>query len=495
MTKISKLYSRCIFLIVISFIFILLQTVSETIFLVAKAFSEEANVKVWVEDQQSSQFVNSAVIQVRKEGFLISEQQSSSSGSADFTITLAPSSISFQNDLSLISGSISLGHAYPNPTGNNISFELNLGNMTEVVHLKVYNILGQLVSYRKISNLLPDRYWLSLDVRSLACGIYFITALNSYGQKATCKFAKIGGRSFVNESGIYFKKSNFDFSSPQQILQKRNIQPQTNSNNFYEFIAYTDSNSQINDDIDGWVNVNGYANESAEITGDTTITLSINVNYRAPKADQAPIIDGEADESCWEQAIWAPMEHLWLGVEPSAEDFSGRYKISWTPEKLYFLVEIVDDSVSDVYEGPFNNYYKDDCLEFFIDEDHSGGVHTYNFNAFAYHVALDFNVIDLVSGGTSGLLNDYLDIQRIDEGNTSTWEVAMDIYDDKFDYVGQNEPVVLSAGKLIGYALAYCDNDGGNDRESFIGSIFIQGTNKNVAWEDADVFGTLELIE
>ena len=495
MTKISKFCSRCILLIVISFIFILLQTGSETICLVAKAFSEEANVKVWLKDQQSSQFVNSAVIQVRKEGLLISEQQSSSFGSADFTITLAPSSLSFQNDLSLISGSISLGHAYPNPTGNNISFELNLGDMTEVVHLKVYNILGQLVSYRKISNLLPDRYWLSLDVRSLACGIYFITVLNSYGQKATCKFAKIGGNSFVNEAKISFTKSNFDFFSHHQILQKRNMQPQTDSNNFYEFIAYTDSNSQIDDDIDGWVNVNGYANESVDITGDTTITLSINVNYRAPKADQAPTIDGKADELCWEQATWAPMEHLWLGVEPSAEDFSGRYKISWTPEKLYFLVEIVDDSVSDVYNDPLDRYYMDDCLEFFIDEDHSGGVHTYNFNAFAYHVSLDYDVVDNVSGWAAGLLNDHLDIQRIDEGNTSTWEVAMDIYDDAFDYGSQNEPVVLSAGKLIGYALAYCDNDGGNDRESFIGSIFIPGLDKNVAWMNADVFGTLELIE
>ena len=64
----------------------------------------------------------------------------------------------------------------------------------------------------------------------------------------------------------------------------------------------------------------------------------------------------------------------------------------------------------------------------------------------------------------------------------------MDYEDDK-----NNESVVLSKEKKIGFALAYCDNDGSTERENFIGSVFVPGEDKNVAWINSDVFGTLVL--
>ena len=73
-------------------------------------------------------------------------------------------------------------------------------------------------------------------------------------------------------------------------------------------------------------------------------------------------------------------------------------------------------------------------------------------------------------------------------------KVDVQIYDDIFHLGGQNEPVVLHAYKRLGYAVAYCDADGAGERESFMGSIFISGEDKNVAWRDASVFGTLELL-
>lgn len=79
-------------------------------------------------------------------------------------------------------------------------------------------------------------------------------------------------------------------------------------------------------------------------------------------------------------------------------------------------------------------------------------------------------------------------------GNVYTWEAALDVYSGKYeDNSENNKPVVLSTGKQLGYALAYCDNDGGPDRESFIGSTDIPGSNKNIAWQNADVFGLLKL--
>ena len=92
---------------------------------------------------------------------------------------------------------------------------------------------------------------------------------------------------------------------------------------------------------------------------------------------------------------WEPIDQLWLGSPATPADFSGRYKITWTSDKLYILVEITDNLFSDEYSNPLGHYWDDDCLELFIDEDHSGGIHQYNHNAFAYHIALDGRMVDL----------------------------------------------------------------------------------------------------
>ena len=47
----------------------------------------------------------------------------------------------------------------------------------------------------------------------------------------------------------------------------------------------------------------------------------------------------------------------------------------------------------------------------------------------------------------------------------------------------------------IGFALAYCDNDKSEHREHFIGSVAVEGENKNKGWIDAHIFGTLLLVD
>jgi len=219
-------------------------------------------------------------------------------------------------------------------------------------------------------------------------------------------------------------------------------------------------------------------------------------SYRAPRAGSAPVIDGKGTDKCWADAPWRGIEYLWLGEEPSPADFSGRYKVVWTPEKLYLLVEITDDKLSDTHPDGLVDYYKDDCLEIFLDENRSGGDHTYNYNAFAYHIAIDGKVADLGPDRRPLYFTDHIRIKRTKVGNVYTWEIAIDVYDDRYDdkFTG-NKPIVLHAGKRMGLAVAYCDNDGGPDRESFVGSEEIQGADKNVAWQNADVFGGLILEE
>ena len=82
------------------------------------------------------------------------------------------------------------------------------------------------------------------------------------------------------------------------------------------------------------------------------------------------------------------------------------------------------------------------------------------------------------------------------QGNKVVWEVAIDIYPDTYvDGSDQNTPVPLYAGKVMGLMLAYCDNDGSELRENFIGSESVPEGPRDRGWIDAGLFGQLELVE
>lgn len=211
------------------------------------------------------------------------------------------------------------------------------------------------------------------------------------------------------------------------------------------------------------------------------------------KALKSPIIDGKAIDNCWNMAQWQALDQNWLGDAYTHEDFSGRYKLSWDTGALYILVEITDDVLSDRTNDPLELYWEDDTLEFFIDEDNSGGDHTYSYNAFAYHMALDGNVIDLAPDKNPRKYNNHILQKKITQGKTTIWEVAIYLYDDTYTDGKDNLKALLKANKKIGFAMAYCDNDGGSQRENFVGSVFISGEDKNKAWQNADFFGTLIL--
>ncbi|GHA12132.1 hypothetical protein GCM10008090_22500 [Arenicella chitinivorans] len=221
--------------------------------------------------------------------------------------------------------------------------------------------------------------------------------------------------------------------------------------------------------------------------------------YEAPLADTTPSIDGIANDSAWQQADWAQIDQIILGEAPSADDFQGRYKVVWTPDKLYLLAEITDDVVIDTHPDPLSFYWDDDTLEVFIDEDKSGGNHLASYNAFAYHIALDNQSVDFNSNGKPRTLNDHVTSswkRSMQDGNKIIWEAAISIYPDSFtDHDNTAEPVTLTTGKQLGFMLAYCDSDGFKGREHFIGSHDIEPVNgdKNRGYIDASVFGTLTL--
>lgn len=218
--------------------------------------------------------------------------------------------------------------------------------------------------------------------------------------------------------------------------------------------------------------------------------------YRAPNAATAPVVDGIADDAAWERAAWHPINVRWLGPEYTPEDFEGRFRVVWTPKRIYLLVEIVDDVLIDTHRDPLAQYWDDDTLEIFVDEDYSGGEHRFNHNAFAYHFSLDNRAIDL---GTDGKPRDYTHHvasawKQYDD--QLVWEVAIDIYaDDYVDGASGNKPVQLEAGKVMGLMVAYCDNDGSELRENFVGSEVVLSGPKDRGYIDAGLFGSLTLAE
>ena len=218
--------------------------------------------------------------------------------------------------------------------------------------------------------------------------------------------------------------------------------------------------------------------------------------YRAPFASVAPAVDGVADEAAWDKAAWREIDVRWLGPEYSAEDYEGRFKVVWTAERIYLLAEIVDDVLIDTHRDPLVQYWDDDTLEIFVDEDYSGGEHRFNHNAFAYHMSLDNQAIDLGTKEKPINISHHTESAWRQSGNKIAWEVAIDIYDDTYvEGADDNEPVTLERGKVMGLMVAYCDNDGSELRENFVGSETVPSGPTDRGYIDAGLFGSLILSD
>ncbi|MDJ0708879.1 MAG: sugar-binding protein [Woeseiaceae bacterium] len=218
--------------------------------------------------------------------------------------------------------------------------------------------------------------------------------------------------------------------------------------------------------------------------------------YIAPLAAQGIVVDGVADDVAWAKAEWREIKYRWLGPEYTAEDFNGRFKVVWTADRLYLLAEIEDDILFDSHRNPLVQYWDDDCLEVFIDEDYSGGDHQFSHNAFAYHMSLDNRAIDIGADGEKRDYTHHTESRWRQEGDKVIWEVSFQIYDDSYvDDSEDNQPVALSAGKVLGLMVAYCDNDGSELRENFIGSESVPTGAKDRGYIDAGLFGKVELHE
>lgn len=214
------------------------------------------------------------------------------------------------------------------------------------------------------------------------------------------------------------------------------------------------------------------------------------------RAAEAPLVDGRALDPSWSAAAWHAIDRRWLGHEFTGEDFRGRYKVLWSGNRLYLLVEIVDDVLYDGHRDPLVQYWDDDCLEVFIDEDFSGGEHHSNHNAFAYHFSLDNRAVDIGQDGQPREYTEHVESRWRQGAGSLMWEVSIAVFDDSYtDDDDSAEPVQLHTGKVLGLMVAYCDNDGSKLRENFIGSVPVSGGEKDRGYMDADIFAKITLTE
>lgn len=253
---------------------------------------------------------------------------------------------------------------------------------------------------------------------------------------------------------------------------------------------------------------------SAHIMASSNVHDSSEIYY-APWVSSAPLLDGVDSQDTWRAAPWQAINHLTVGSMPKANDFSGRYKLVWTDERLYLLAEITDDILIDTHVNPLEQYWDDDALEIFVDEDASGGRHQFNYNAFAYHLSLDNQAVDIgpfkskedEQAGRTFVRTYPKHVsshwkRRADAPHTVVWEVSIALYPDTFkDRYAKGEhhikAVKLVSGKEFGFMVAYCDADSPAGREHFLGSHDIKAVNgdKNRGYIDASVFGRVKLIK
>lgn len=209
------------------------------------------------------------------------------------------------------------------------------------------------------------------------------------------------------------------------------------------------------------------------------------------------VIDGSGNDECWGRATWKPIGQVWIpyGAKMAAGDFEGKFKLAWDREYLYLLIEVVDNMLSDDYKDPLTNWWEDDCLEIFIDENRSMGDHEYNNNAFAYHISLTYDAIDLSPSRSGVNYKNNIQVRMDTIGvNTYLWEVAIKNYSAAFNISNpEASRVYLTPNKLMGLSVAYCDNDETLKRENFIGSMTLSAATHNESYRNANYFGPLLL--
>lgn len=202
--------------------------------------------------------------------------------------------------------------------------------------------------------------------------------------------------------------------------------------------------------------------------------------FMVSKTEEAPKIDGNPTDACWQNTIWLPLEQRWEGVPFGFKDFEGSYKVVWTKDALFLLVAVTDDLLPTTEDAT-------DSLLIFLDADNSGGTYKNLSNAFVFELLPSETLHNKININNSIRTNFPISFKNQMVANMSIWEVKIPLQDEN------DINTTLQNNQKIGFALAYSDVDSGTSADNLIGSVLISEDEKEVIFTNADYFGTLLL--
>ena len=93
-------------------------------------------------------------------------------------------------------------------------------------------------------------------------------------------------------------------------------------------------------------------------------------SYEAPRAAQAPTIDGRLDDAIWERAERTPLFVNTLDGSPATP--ASWAKIAWDDEALYVAFDVADTFLRATLSGHDPHLWEQDCVEIMVDPDGDG---------------------------------------------------------------------------------------------------------------------------
>lgn len=119
-----------------------------------------------------------------------------------------------------------------------------------------------------------------------------------------------------------------------------------------------------------------------------------------------------------------------------------------------------------------------------------------NKKASAYHVSTEGHAMDKSVSKETVFFDEHIHVEPSQSGNIHHWEMAIQLFNNDFDEKDLNpKSVEMTKQKVIGFSIAYGDNDGNNRRENFMGSKVTPGNNNDEGYINANVFGSLLFVE
>ncbi|MCF8413705.1 MAG: T9SS type A sorting domain-containing protein [Melioribacteraceae bacterium] len=214
------------------------------------------------------------------------------------------------------------------------------------------------------------------------------------------------------------------------------------------------------------------ATDSDEIV--VTVNNSLSVSAPAIVFANETISIDTLIEQVWYETPEMKINNVTVGSRTS--DFQAQWKAMYDNSNLYVLVEVTDEvQIND--SGA--EWYKDDCVEVFIDGNNSKGTSYDGVNDFQFGFRWDDENINF--GNNS--LNRTTGIEFITYKTQIGYNLEAKI---PWATIG----VTPQTNSRIGFDVGVDDDDNGGDRECAIASIFTADN----AWNNPSVFGSIQLV-